>query len=39
MPGPKPTPSSTFYLTDPRTLALLAIIVSLGGVVVYLLNR
>ena len=31
MPGPKPTPSSTFYLADPRTLALLAIIVSFGG--------
>jgi hypothetical protein len=37
MPGPKPTPSSHFFFTDPRTLGLIALIAVLAAAVIYLL--
>jgi hypothetical protein len=39
MPGPRPTPRSHYYWSDPRTLLLFAAIAILIGIIVYVFIR
>jgi hypothetical protein len=39
MPGPKPTPSTHYFWTDPKTWTLLGVIIALACAVAYFLLR